>query len=201
MSRRPAPHLRSACALGAVVAAALLAGCAVSPGTPARAVYDLGPAGPASTRPGTVAWRIADVTASPSAAGDGLAYRLAFRQAQRLEFYRDSTWAAPPAALLTQRLREQPAPPAACPGRAPALVTVHLDAFEQVFTSPTQSHVVLRVQATLWPAQGAAATQQQWQLTREAPSPDAAGAVRGLAEAVDAWLPQWTGWLASVGCR
>lgn len=184
--------------------AMLLAGCALTPSVPPRAVYDLGPppAPPAaSTAAGPIAWRLADVTAAPAIAGEGIAYRLAFQQAQRLEVYRDSTWAAPPAALLTQRLREQTAAAAPCTPRAPGLITVHLDAFEQVFSSPTQSEVVLRVQATHWPADGSAATQQSWRLTRPAPSPDATGAVRGLAEAVDAWVPQWVGWAKGVGCR
>ena len=120
--------------------AMLLAGCALTPSVPPRAVYDLGPppAPPAaSTAAGPIAWRLADVTAAPAIAGEGIAYRLAFQQAQRLEVYRDSTWAAPPAALLTQRLREQAAAAAPCTPRAPGLITVHLDAFEQVFSSPS----------------------------------------------------------------
>jgi cholesterol transport system auxiliary component len=193
-------------------AAALLAGllalsaCSLAPTAPTRTVYDFGPAPvpPAGGGGGPLAWRVADVTAAPGLAGEGIAYRLAFQQAQRLEHYRDSFWAAPPAALLTQRLREQlaawPTPPA-CGGRAAALLTVNLDEFEQVFASPASSQVVLRLHATLWPADAAAPPlQQHWRLERPAPSPDAPGAVRALAGAVDAWLPQLAGWLATAGC-
>lgn len=181
---------------------ALLAGCALTPSVPPRTVYDLGPAPAAPATGGPVAWRIADVTAAPSAAGEGIAYRLAFRQAQQLEFYRDSLWAAPPAALLTQRLREQVVAPPACAARAPALVTVHLDAFEQMFASPGQAQVVLRLHATLGRAEGGAPlAQQHWRLEQPSASADAAGAVRGLAQAVDAWLPQFASWLAATACR
>lgn len=191
--------------LAAVLSTALaLGGCALTPAAPARTVYDLGPA-PAATAPGgALAWRIADVTAPPWLSSEGMAYRLSFQQAQRLEQYRDSVWAAPPAALLTQRLRQQlavsPSSPA-CAGRPPALLTVNLDEFEQVFTSPGSSLAVLRVQATLWPAGTTSPTlQQHWRLERPA-GPDAPGAVRALSQAVDDWLPQLAEWLATSACR
>lgn len=183
-----------------LAAALLLSACSLAPTAPTRAVYDLGPAPAAAASSGTLAWRIADVTASPSLGGEGIAYRLAFQQAQRLEHYRDSVWAAPPAALLTQRLRQHLASVQAlpgCAGRPAAMLAVNVDEFEQVFTSPGSSHVVLRVHATLWPA--GAAVQQHWRIERPAP-PDAPGAVRALALAVDDWLPQLGTWLAA-SCR
>lgn len=179
-----------------------LGACSLAPTTPARTVYDLGPAPAAAATGGAVAWRVADVTASPSLGSEGIAYRLAFQQTQRLEHYRDSFWAAPPAALLTQRLREQLAMPPACSGRAPALLAVNLDEFEQVFSSPTESQVVLRLHATLWPAGAAApALQQHWRLERPAATPDASGAVRALAQAVDELVPQLGDWLTASACR
>ncbi|MCE4535832.1 PqiC family protein [Pelomonas sp. P7] len=188
--------------LGSIALAACLGGCSLAPTVPSRAVYDLGPAPAAPAASAPLAWRLADVTAPPWLAGEGIAYRLTFRQAQRLEHYRDSVWAAPPAALLTQRLREQLASAPGCEGRPAALLAVGLDEFEQVFASPSDSRVVLRAHATLWPAAvGAPALQQHWRLERPAPTADAAGAVRGLAQAVDDWLPQLAGWLAASACR
>jgi len=178
-----------------LLAALSLSACSLAPTAPSRAVYDLGPA-PAAATGGTLAWRIADVTAPPWLGGEGIAYRLAFQQAQRLEHYRDSVWAAPPAALLKQRLREQLAAVPGCAGKPATLVAIHLDEFEQVFSSATNSQAVLRVHATLWPAGGAAARQQHWRLARAA-SPDAPGAVRALAQTVDDWLPQLNTWLAA----
>ena len=46
-----------------------------------------------------------------------------------------------------------------------------------------------------------AALQQHWRIERPTDTPDAAGAVRGLAQAVDDWLPQLAGWLAASACR
>jgi cholesterol transport system auxiliary component len=148
---------------------------------------------------GALAWRIADVTAPPQLAGEGIAYRLAFQQAQRLEHYRDSLWAAPPAALLSQRLRERLAGAPGCTGKPAALLTVNLDEFEQVFASPASSQAVLRLHATLWPAGSGVPVQQHWRIERAA-APDAPGAVRALAQAVDEWLPQLDAWLAA-SCR
>jgi cholesterol transport system auxiliary component len=188
-------------------AALALAACSLTPVAPPRAVYDLGP-GPtmpaAQQAGGPLAWRIADVTAPPWLNGDGIAYRLAFQQAQRLEHYRDSFWAAPPAALLGQRLRERLAGVPACAGRPAALLAVSLDEFEQVFSAPASSHVVLRLQATLWPAGSTGvAVHKPWRVERPAASPDAAGAVQALAQTVDEVLPLLADWLATQAppCR
>lgn len=178
----------------ALLATLALAACSLTPTQAPKAVYDLGPAPATTATGGPLAWRIADVTAPPWLATEGIAYRLNFQQAQRLEHYRDSTWAAPPAALLTQRLRQHLAATPGCAGRAPALLAVHLDEFEHAFSSAATSQAVLRVNATLWT--GGAALQQQWRLERPA-TPDAPGAVRALAQAVDDWLPQLGTWLAA----
>ncbi|TNY02760.1 ABC transporter, partial [Escherichia coli] len=63
-----------------------------------------------------------DVTAPPWLSEEGIAYRLAYQQAQRQQHYRDSIWAAPPPALLTQRLRERLA---VARQRVSALATAH----------------------------------------------------------------------------
>ncbi|KQV48768.1 hypothetical protein ASC95_23030 [Pelomonas sp. Root1217] len=179
-----------------------LSACSLAPTAPPRAVYDLGPAPAAAASGGALAWRVADVTAPPWLSGDGIAYRLSFQQAQRLEHYRDSVWAAPPAALLTQRLREQLTTPSACSGRLAPLLAVNLDEFEQVFTSPTSSQVVLRLHATLGPAGGTGPSMQRhWRIERPAATPDAPGAVRAMAQAVDELLPQLAEWLAASACR
>ncbi|KQV88805.1 MULTISPECIES: ABC-type transport auxiliary lipoprotein family protein [unclassified Roseateles] len=179
-----------------------LSACSLAPTAAPRAVYDLGPAPAAAASGGALAWRVADVTAPPWLSGDGIAYRLSFQQAQRLEHYRDSFWAAPPAALLTQRLREQLVTPPACAGRPAALLAINLDEFEQVFASPASSQVVLRLHATLWPA-GATSppVQRHWRIERAAATPDAPGAVRAMAQAVDEMLPQLADWLAASACR
>jgi cholesterol transport system auxiliary component len=176
-----------------------LSACSLAPSVPPKAVYDFGPSPTAGAAGGTLAWRIADVTAPPQLSGEGIAYRLAFQQAQRLEHYRDSLWAAPPAALLTQRLREQLAGAPGCAGKPAALLTVNLDEFEQVFSSPSDSRAVMRLHATLWTAGTGSPAQQHWRVERAA-APDAPGAVRALAQAVDEWTPQLAAWLTAAAC-
>lgn len=189
--------------LATLLTSLALGACSLAPVAPAKTVYDLGPAPAAPAGAGgPQAWRIADVTAPPWLGSDGIAYRLAYEQALRQQHYRDSVWAAPPAALLTQRLRERLDTPAGCTARPAALLAVSLDEFEQVFASPSSSQVVLRLHATLWPASATGPTlQQHWRLERPAATPDAAGAVRGLAQAVDELLPQLADWLAASACR
>lgn len=189
-------------ALTLLATALALSACSLAPKAPARTLYDLGLAPAAASGGGPLAWRVADVTAPPWLQTEGIAYRLAFQQAQRQEHYRDSIWAAPPSDLLTQRLREQLSTPPGCGGRPAALLAVNLDEFEQVFTSPTSSQVVLRLHATLWPASvGGAAQQRHWRIERAAATADAPGAVRALAQAVDELVPKLADWLAASACH
>ncbi len=194
--RRPARP-----SLTALLLTLAAAGCSFTPSAPPRVAFDLGPAPAAATAGGgPLAWRIADVTAPPWLSSDAMVYRLSYLQAQQPAHYRDSHWRAPPPALLAQRLRQQLAPLPGCAGRHAALLSVHLDEFEQRFTSPTHSEVLLQVQATLWPEGSGTPLQQRWQLARPA-APDAPGGARALAQAVDDWLLQLQAWLADGACR
>jgi cholesterol transport system auxiliary component len=178
------------------------AGCALRPAaTPPAAVYDLGapPGGGRPTAP-TPHLRVADVTAPAWLQGAGINYRLRFSDPWRLERYRDSRWVAPPAALLTERLRERLA--SACTAdttERPPLLVASLEDFEQVFTAPDKSDVVLRLRATLVSsAPGAVTHARSWSIERPAPTPDARGAVRGLAQAVNEASTQVAAWAASL---
>ena len=170
---------------------ALLVGLvACSSPQPAPAVFDFGP------RPTTPAPRaqlqLLDVTAPPWLAGSGLAYRLEYRDPFRREVYRDSRWAAPPADLLAERLRQRAAQVAtslAATG-VPVQVRVELEDCSQIFSSPIQSRVVLRLRA--W--RGDQASPKVFEVSEAAPSPDAAGAVQGLSRAADALIDQVLAW-------
>jgi cholesterol transport system auxiliary component len=184
-----------------LAAAALLAACSTPGPAPQAVVYDLGPPPAAAVAAAGQPLRLSEVSAPAWLDHPGMAYRLAYRDAQRRELYRDSHWAAPPAELLAQRLREGlhlPAP--ACPAQAAqgASLAVSLEEFEQVFSSAESSEVVLRLSArlTLQPS-AVGPTERRWTLTRPAPSPDARGAARGLASAVDALAPALQAWVNS----
>lgn len=165
-----------------------LAGCSLAPTQPPPpARFDLGPLNDSAT--GT-ALPVHDIAVPPWLEDTGIGYRLAYRDAYRREVYRDSRWVAPPGTLLAQRLR-QPVAAAAAARR----VHLQLDEFEQVFSSPTQSKVVLRARARLAGA-GAASPERLFVIEHDAPSADAQGAVRGLAAASDEFADQLQRWLA-----
>jgi cholesterol transport system auxiliary component len=173
-------------------AALLLGGCSLAPTQPAVAVFDFGPA-PAAA-PGGVALRVLAVAAPPWLDGPEIGYRLAYRDPYRREAYRDSRWAASPAALLGARLQARAGPGSG----AAATLALQLDDFSQVFSAPTQSRVLLRLRARLSPAgQPDAALERVIELERTAPTADAAGAVRALSQAADEAVAQLLAWAAA----
>jgi cholesterol transport system auxiliary component len=155
---------------------------------PPPALFDLGP--PLLAPAQGVALDLQEVTAPSWLAGTGIAYRLAYADAFRRELYRDSRWVAPPAALLGERLRQR-----AAAGRTvavkPVLLRLALEEFSQSFSSPDQATVTVRLRA--WRGEG---SMRVFELTRPAPSPDAAGAVRGLSAASDAVIDELLAWAA-----
>jgi cholesterol transport system auxiliary component len=200
---------------GWLLAATLLVSCAgvgSRPGRPAQ--YDFGPV-PAAARQ-AVAPRVL-VLAQMDAAGvlDGqrMLYRLNYHNPQELRAYAESRWSAPAPELVRQRLAERlagaftvlgPADAAARirpAGPADLVVRLELQEFAQHFDTPASSSGRLRLRATLMLAGvngGQPLAQQLVAIDRPAPSPDAAGGVKALAEAVDAAAAQLTQWLAKV---
>ena len=167
----------------------LLSACALGPPASAPAQFDLGPA-PALVSASAPRAQQIDVTAPSWLGGTGIAYRLAYQDAFRREVYRDSRWAAPPAVLVAERLRQRAA---ASAGPGAVILRLELEEFGQVFDTPTQSRVLLRVRAWSGEAPGAL---KVFELNRPAPSADAAGAVQGLSRASDELIDQLLAWAA-----
>ncbi|MGS0757721.1 hypothetical protein ACVBEH_25510, partial [Roseateles sp. GG27B] len=143
----------------------LLQGCAL-PKAARLAQFDLGPPPAWISAPVTATLQIVELSAAPGLAATGIAYRLAYLDPFRPEFYRDSRWVAPPAVLLTERLRQAVA--AAKPTAAaaePGLLSVELEEFSQVFSSASEARVQVRVRATLrsalQPSSGAASERRR----------------------------------------
>nr|WP_179401287.1 ABC-type transport auxiliary lipoprotein family protein [Burkholderia guangdongensis] len=202
-ARRPAiialgaPALTLALAFVLAFVLAFAAGCA-GPGVVAHnARYDLGPAVSASSPGGGPALRVLDVDAPAALDSDKFTYRLAYADAQRTAAYRDSRWAAPPAQLLTQRLRGALSSRGAvldgADGVSAPTLRVDLDAFEQVFDGQTESRGVVAARATLTQA-GKVLGQRTFTASAPARSPDAAGGARSLAAASDALVEQIAAW-------
>jgi len=201
MPRTLGRALRPAAAALAALAAltlALAAGCAGSNAALSNFRYDLGPAASVATAGSGPALKVLDVGAPDALDSDKFVYRLAYADAQRTSVYRDSRWSAPPAQLLTQRLRgalsSRGAVLEGTDGvRAPTL-KVELDEFEQVFDGQAESHGAVTARATLM-QDGKVLGQHTFIARAPSSTPDAAGGARALAMASDALIAQITAWV------
>ena len=195
--------LRPAAAAFAVLTLALAAGCAGNSAALSNVRYDLGPAAPGAA-PSVVtagsgpALKVLDIAAPDALDSDKFAYRLAYADAQHVAVYRDSRWTAPPAQLLTQRLRgalsSRGAVLEGTDGvRAPTL-KVDLNEFEQVFDGQSQSHGAVTARATLT-LDGKVLGQRTFVARAPSSTPDAAGGARALATASDELVSQIAAWV------
>ncbi|CAN7342066.1 ABC-type transport auxiliary lipoprotein family protein [Pseudorhodoferax sp. LjRoot39] len=205
--------------LSPLLLAALLTGCSALPDKPTRpAQYDFGP-GPVADAPTDRRAPLAPLAldeveaAGPLEAGTAVLYRLGYVDAQQLRPYAQARWSMPPAQLVRQRLREQlgqrrtvvgageGAAMLRNDGRQPLVLRVELLEFSQLFTAPAQSAGLVRLRATVvdnLPAGEKVLAQRQVIVQRPAPTADAAGGVRALAEATDAAAAELSQWLETV---
>lgn len=202
-----------------LAAAVLLAGCSALPDKPTRpAQYDFGPGAvadaPMDRRAPLAPLALADVEANgPLEAGTSVLYRLGYADAQQLRPYAQARWSMPPAQLVLQRLREQlgqrrtivsageGAAMQRNEGRQPLVLRVELEEFSQLFTAPGTSAGLVRLRATVvdnLPAGEQVLAQRRVIVQRPAPTADAAGGVRALAEATDAAAAELSQWLETV---
>lgn len=139
------------------VLAFLLAGCATLQPTTVR-TYDFGSSMAAAHSPVRLAAPISipQVSAPGWLRGPALVYRLGYLVPPRPQIYALSRWVAPPAELITLRLRERVAAVNAgftvsgLDGDANGyLLEVTLEQFSQVFESPMASRCTVQLRATL----------------------------------------------------
>lgn len=203
----------------AVWAAIFLGGCSALPQPPVRAtLYDFGPGAvsetPAASAPALPTLALADVdTQGLADTSAAVYYRLAYADAHQLRPYMQARWSQPPATLVQQRLRERlgqrrailqasDTPAARGSGKPTAVLRVALEEFSQVFQSPSQSSGLLRLRATVLdavPAGEVLVAQRVFVVQRPAPSADAAGGARALAEATDQAAQDLAQWLEALG--
>ncbi|WP_175996642.1 ABC-type transport auxiliary lipoprotein family protein [Burkholderia stabilis] len=190
--------LRPAAAALAVLTLSLAAGCAGHGAALSNIRYDLGPAASVATAGSGPALKVLDVGAPDALDSDKFTYRLAYADAQHVAVYRDSRWTAPPAQLLTQRLRgalsSRGTVLEGSDGvRAPTL-KVDLNEFEQVFDGQSQSHGAVTARATLM-LNGKVLGQRTFVARAPSSTPDAAGGARALATASDQLVSQIAAWV------
>ena len=169
--------------------------------------YDLGIDPPPATRARLQrSLSLDEVSAGAWLQKPALLYRLAYRDPARLQAYSLSRWIAPPAMLVTQRLRvalsvavERGVTMSADGQPTERLLKVELDAFEQVVQAPNSSHALVRTRASLMNAgDRRLRAQRSFGVEEVCPSVDAEGAVIALRRATDTLLAEMLEWLAAV---
>lgn len=191
-----------------VVALVSLAGCgAVLPkGAPTFAVHDFGPLAPVGPRSLPYPIRTLEVIPAPWLASTAMQYRLAYAQETRRQAFVQSRWAAQPGQLLEVALKRSVRVNVTTVSLSGCRLRVDLDEFMQVFDNESGSRGVIDARASLLaPRTDQLLATQGFSVTRPASSPDAAGGVVALRDAVqafDAALLTWLDGLAgSVGAR
>lgn len=202
--RNARPLMQDLIAAGALLLALSLGACSLAPAQNETASYDFGsaPSTPAAVRlaPSLLVFDVAAPAWMDTAA---IHYRLGYQDATRPRPYANSRWVMPPAALVTQRLRQRFA--SASSGgvlvpadglRAAYSLRIDIEEFAQVFDAPGSSRAVLRARASLLGSRALVA-QRTFSLERAAATPDAAGGVRALIAASDDLVAQLLEWTAA----
>lgn len=187
----------------AAAAPMLLSACATPGGSVTR--FDLGPPPTATSfDPNLTNTRaLAQVSAPARLDSPAIVYRLAYDDADQVRAYAQSQWAAAPASLLSQRLRERLSLAlSAGVSRAsehPAsdyLLRVELEEFSQVFDTPQTSHALLQACATLVDLRRhELVAQHVFEVRQPALAPNAAGAAHGLRDATDRFINELLHWM------
>jgi cholesterol transport system auxiliary component len=184
-----------------------LAACSLGPEKKdAAASYDLGAASSVASTPRIRSSLLVHAVAAPGwLESNAIVYRLNYQDAARQLSYANSRWAAPAAAMLTQRLRAQLA--AASDGgivniadgaRADYALRVELEEFSQVFDTAETSRVVIVARASLVSvARRTLQAQKTFAIDKPAASANAQGGVHALAGASSELVDSIVVWTAA----
>ncbi|MGV3742758.1 MAG: ABC-type transport auxiliary lipoprotein family protein [Burkholderiaceae bacterium] len=183
----------------------LLAGCAINEPPPASQAFDLGPARMEKTAdmPKLPALSVAHVDAPSWLDSTRMFYRLGYSNAQQPRQYAGNRWITPPAQLFEQRLKSRLGQSGGMVLSASAgamripVLQIEIDEFTQVFESPGQSAAHVTVRAAVIDNRILIA-QQTFVKQVPAPTADAPGGVRALADASDAVIADMMKWLAQL---
>lgn len=195
-----------------VLALAVISGGCVSSSqpNPRATIYDLGvmPAPIPAQQPklNLPPLAIARVTASEWLNGPQMYYRLAYANAQQPRPYAQTQWSMSPARLFEERIKSHIGQAggqvlSATVGitRLPTL-RIEINDFTHVFDSPEKSHTSLGVRIALLDGRNLIA-QRSFERRVPAPTPDANGGAKAMAQANDAVMGDILQWLASLQIR
>ncbi|USX26699.1 ABC-type transport auxiliary lipoprotein family protein [Oxalobacteraceae bacterium OTU3CINTB1] len=188
----------------ALIAAVLLSACA-SKG-PTNANYDFGPLPPPPRTAGANgigAIIVADATGPASLDTERMHYRLLYADARQSRPYAYNQWTSTPLQLVTQRMKARIAQAGVKvlsttdSAASVNLLRLEVDDFAQNFETATQSSGNISLRASVFRSHRLV---DQKTFTRSAPAPsaDAAGGARALADASDALAADVLVWLAAL---
>ncbi len=167
--------------------------------------YDFGPGATAPRPTNRMAplppLALADIEAPNSLDGTAMYYRLGYQDALQLRPYAQARWSMPPTQLVTQQLRETLGQRRAVliagegpavnrlEGKLPNVLRIELEEFSQLFDSPGTS-VTTAGEKLL--------AQRSVVVQRPAPTADAPGGARALADATAAAVEEISQWLQQM---
>lgn len=185
----------------------LLAGCAVIPRAPTPiSTFDFGSlARPEYLRPvsSLIQIQFAGVTAPAWLDTQAMRYRLVYHHPAQTHVYANNRWAAPPASLLTERIKQHIASWQNSPDRrdkrarpATYILKIELEDFVQVFDAVNRSHVNVSLRASLFERDTRLlVAQQRFSEAQSTSSADASGAAKAfiaISDQLAAELIQWS---------
>ncbi|HET7307017.1 MAG TPA: ABC-type transport auxiliary lipoprotein family protein [Gammaproteobacteria bacterium] len=151
--------------------------------------------------------RIAGIEAPHWLDSASMYYRLAYQNSAKVAAYSRSDWVSPPPVQILSLLEDVLAASGnykAVLGpsdisNADVTLRIELGDFEQVFTSQNQSAGVLDATVTVVDNRaGKIAAQRHFHIEKPAPSADAAGGVKALGEASQAFATEVRDWLGQL---
>jgi cholesterol transport system auxiliary component len=190
--------------------AALLAGCGGLSSLPDKPVrpefYDFGPHAPqAQAAPTGVPIALARFDVPAALDSTRMLYRLAYADAQMPKPYAHARWSMAPAQLMYQRLRavlgERHPIVLVGEGYARIELRVELEEFSQIFTSPGESHGLVRIRATALAPNNRGDRllgQRGFEVSAPAPTPDAVGGVKAMTQASDQITRELAQWVEGL---
>ena len=194
----------------AAVLTIALAGCATGSKAPAAATYDFGsPARPivataaAASMPALV---VTDVTGNAAFDSERMYYRLNYADPLQARPYANSRWSTTPLQLLTQRFKSRVGQAgvkvlsATDASTGVPLLRIDLDDFTHTFDSTSASYGEVVLRASLFDGR-VLADQRTFSRKVAAPTADAGGGARALADATDALAADLIAWLGSAQQR
>jgi cholesterol transport system auxiliary component len=203
-------HLHHLIVIAALAAAAQLAGCASSKGTP-NTTYDFGPARASATASAAPTGLlnslvVTDVTGSASYDSERIFYRLNYADPLQARSYANSRWSTTPLQMVTQRFKTRLAQAGAKvlstsdAATGVAILRVDVDDFIHTFTSAAQSEGEVAVRASLFQGH-ILVSQKSFRRTTPAATADAGGGATALAASTDAVAADIVAWLAALPPR